>query len=123
VLFGDELRRFVLNGARLFINLSNDGWFGRSAAGAQHLVYTRVRAVENHRWLLRATNTGLTASIDPYGRVVALLETDVRGVLAAPYGFRGDLTPYTRWGDWFAWLCVAATLTALAGTRFQRRSG
>ena len=120
-IFPDEMRHFAADGAQLFINLSNDGWFGGSAAAEQHLAIARVRAVENRRWLLRATNTGLTASVDPYGRVAALLEPDTRGALAAPYDFRGDLTLYTRWGDWFAILCIAAALTLLAGTELQQR--
>ena len=70
----------------------------------------RVRAVENRRWLLRDTNNGFTVSVDPYGRIVAVLPTDVRGELDAPYDFRSGLTPYTRFGDWFAWLCVIASL-------------
>jgi apolipoprotein N-acyltransferase len=109
-VFPDAVRRFVNNDARLLVNLSNDGWFGHSAALEQHLAMARVRAVENRRWLLRATNTGLTASIGPYGRVVALLPPDRRAVLIAPYSFRSDLTLYTRWGDWFAWLCVVLSL-------------
>jgi apolipoprotein N-acyltransferase len=103
-VFPDEVRRFALAGAGLLINLSNDGWFGRSAAPAQHLAMARVRAVENRRWLLRDTNNGLTASVDPYGRIVATLPPDTRGELDAPYGFRTDLTVYTRWGDWLAYL-------------------
>ena len=67
-IFPDHVRQFVRNGATLLINVSNDGWFGRSAAAAQHLAQARVRAVENRRWLLRDTNNGFTASIDPYGR-------------------------------------------------------
>ncbi len=79
---------------KLLINISNDGWFGRSAAPAQHLMMARVRAVENRRWLLRDTNNGFTVSIDPYGRIAARLPTDIRGELDAPYDFRTDLTPY-----------------------------
>ena len=70
-IFPDEIRRFTANGAELLINISNDGWFGRSAAPAQHLMMARVRAVENRRWLLRDTNNGFTVSVDPYGRIVA----------------------------------------------------
>ena len=70
----------------------------------------RVRAVENRRWLLRDTNDGITVSVDPYGRIVARLPADIRGELDAPYAFRADLTPYARWGDWLAWLCVLAAL-------------
>lgn len=109
-IFPNEVRRFTRAGAQLFINISDDGWFGGSGAPAQHLAMARVRAVENRRWLLRDTNTGVTVSVDPYGRIVARLAPETRGQLNAPYAFRSDLTPYARWGDWLAWLCVLAAL-------------
>jgi len=113
-IFPDEVRRFTVGGAELLINMSNDGWFGRSAAPAQHLMMARVRAVENRRWLLRDTNNGFTVDVDPYGRIVAELATDTRGQLDAPYDFRSDLTLYARFGDWFAWLSVVASALLLA---------
>ena len=109
-IFPDEVRRFAAQGAELLITISNDGWFGRSAAPEQHLMMARVRAVESRRWLLRDTNNGFTASVDPYGRIIAEMPTDIRGELDAPYDFRTDTTPYVRFGDWFAWLCVLASL-------------
>jgi len=112
-IFPGEIRRFAASGAQLLINISNDGWFGRSAAPIQHLMMSRVRAVESRRWLLRDTNNGFTAAIDPYGRMVAELPTDVRGELDAPYDFKSNLTLYVRFGDWFAWLCVIATAVLL----------
>jgi apolipoprotein N-acyltransferase len=112
-IFPAQVRQYTLQGAQLLINVSNDGWFGRSSAPAQHLMMARVRAVENRRWLLRDTNNGFTASIDPYGRVVAELPTDVRTELDAPYGLRTGLSPYVRFGDWFAWLCVIVSLAIL----------
>ncbi|MBZ5699599.1 MAG: apolipoprotein N-acyltransferase [Acidobacteriia bacterium] len=112
-IFPNEVRRFTLAGAALLVNISDDGWFGGSAAPAQHLAMARVRAVENRRWLLRDTNNGITVSVDPYGRIAARLATDVRGELDAPYGFRTGLTFYTRWGDWLPWLCLIATLMLL----------
>jgi len=112
-IFPGEIRRFAASGAQLLINISNDGWFGRSAAPIQHLMMSRVRAVESRRWLLRDTNNGFTASIDPYGRIVVELPTDIRGELDAPYDFRSNLTPYVRFGDWFTWLCVIATAVLL----------
>jgi apolipoprotein N-acyltransferase len=112
-IFPNEVRRFTLAGAALFVNISDDGWFGGSSAPPQHLAMARVRAVENRRWLLRATNTGITVSVDPYGRIVARLPADIRGELDAPYGFRTDMTPYARWGDWLPWLCAIATLVLL----------
>jgi apolipoprotein N-acyltransferase len=121
-IFGDEIRRFSLAGADLLITISNDGWFGRSAAPAQHLMMARVRAVESRRWLLRDTNNGYTVSVDPYGRYVASMATDIRGELDAPYDFRSDRTLYVRWSDWFAWLCVAASL-GLIVFGISRRAG
>ncbi len=112
-IFPNEVRRFTLAGAALFVNISDDGWFGGSSAPPQHLAMARVRAVENRRWLLRDTNNGITVSVDPYGRIVARLAADIRGELDAPYGFRTDVTPYARWGDWVAWLCVIAALVLL----------
>jgi apolipoprotein N-acyltransferase len=112
-IFPNEVRRFTLAGAALLVNISDDAWFGRSAAAAQHLEMARVRAVENRRWLLRDTNNGITVSVDPYGRIVARLAANIRGELDAPYGFRTGLTFYTRWGDWLAWLCVITTLMLL----------
>jgi apolipoprotein N-acyltransferase len=116
-IFPDEVRRFTKNGAELLINISNDGWFGRSSAPPQHLMMARVRAVENRRWLLRDTNNGYTVAVDPYGRIRASMPTDIRGELEAPYAFRGNLTLYARFGDWFAWLCIIASC-GLLGWRF-----
>jgi apolipoprotein N-acyltransferase len=118
-VFPDAVRRFTANGAELLINISNDGWFGRSSAPAQHLMMARVRAVENRRWLLRDTNNGYTVSVDPYGRIVAALPTDIRAQLDAPYDFRDDTTLYARFGDWWAWLCVIASVVLL-GMAFRR---
>ncbi len=109
-IFPNEVRRFTLAGAQLFINISDDGWFGSSSSPAQHLAMARVRAVENRRWLLRDTNNGITVSVDPYGRIAARMPSNIRGELDAPYAFRSDLTPYARWGDWLAWLCVLGAL-------------
>jgi apolipoprotein N-acyltransferase len=119
-VFPNEIRQFVLGGANLLINLSNDGWFGRSAAPAQHLEMARVRAVEHRRWLLRDTNNGFTVSVDPYGRIVAGMPTDVRGKLDAPYAFRSDITLYTRWGDWLPELCAVISLILLLMALLRR---
>ncbi|MGB8654264.1 MAG: apolipoprotein N-acyltransferase, partial [Candidatus Acidiferrales bacterium] len=121
-VFPNEVRRFTANGAQLLINLSNDGWFGRSAAPAQHLMMARVRAVENRRWLLRDTNNGYTVSVDPYGRIVAEMATDIRDQLDAPYDFRSDLTPYVRFGDWLPWLCAIVSVVMLIFVFIRRSS-
>jgi len=118
-IFPNEVRQLVAQGAQVLVNISNDGWFGRSAAPAQHLMMSRVRAIESRRWMLRGTNNGFTVSVDPYGRIVARLPTDIRGELEAPYDFRSDLTPYVRFGDWLCWLCLFTSLLIL-GMAFAR---
>jgi apolipoprotein N-acyltransferase len=112
-IFPDEVRQGPLQGAQVLVNISNDGWYGDSGAWAQHLQQTQMRAIENERWLLSATNTGMTASIDPYGRIVAATERKVRTALAAPYSLNAGTTFYTRHGDWFAYLCAIISVGAL----------
>jgi apolipoprotein N-acyltransferase len=112
-IFPDLVRRFVGQGAQVLVNISNDGWYGSSAARYQHLLQARMRAIENDRYLLRATNTGITAVIRPDGRIGAELAPDQPGVLRAGWEFRSGETFYTRYGDWFCWLACAVTLIAL----------
>ncbi len=112
-VFPDEVRQFADNGAQVFVNISNDGWYGDSGAYAQHLNQTRMRAIENNRWLLNATDTGVTASIDPAGRLVAKAPRKMRTALLAPYGLTSVTTFYTRHGDWFAYACAIISLGAL----------
>jgi len=105
-IYPREIREFVARGAELLLNISNDGWFGTSAAAEQHLRMARVRAVENRRWLVRDTNSGISASIDPYGNVTRVLARDLRGSADLPYDFRTDKTLYVRFDDGFAWMCL-----------------
>ena len=112
--FPHLVRRFAADGAELLVNISNDGYFGRSAAREQHLKMARMRAVENRRWILRATNNGVTAAIDPAGRILERLPVDRAAALSTRYSYIAELTPYSRYGDWFALLCAAASLVALA---------
>ena len=121
-IFPDEVREYVQRGAGVIINLSNDGWYGDSGAWKQHLQMTQMRAIENGRWLLVATNTGMTGSVDPYGRLVAATGRQVRTTLAAPYGLLSSTTFYTRHGDWFAYLCAIISIGAIiAGFLFRTR--
>ncbi len=120
-IFGDEVRHFVLNGAQVLVNLSDDGWYGDTSAPWEHLDMARMRAIENRRWLLRDTNTGLTGSIDPDGRIVAQMPRHIRGAIEVPFAFRGEITPYTRFGDWIGWLCSISVVSILLGSYLQRR--
>ena len=77
-VFGDEIRQYAQMGADVLVNISDDGWYGDTSAAWEHLNMVRMRAIENHRWVLRATNTGVTAAIDPYGRVVISAPRHIR---------------------------------------------
>jgi apolipoprotein N-acyltransferase len=112
-VFPDEVRQFTNNGAQVLINISNDGWYGDSGAYAQHLNQTRMRAIENHRWLLSVADTGVTASIDTWGRVAARIPRKERTALIAPYALTSVTTFYTRHGDWFAYGCAIISFAAL----------
>jgi apolipoprotein N-acyltransferase len=122
--FPGLVRRFTAAGATVLTNLSNDGYFGGAAAREQHLSLVRMRAAENRRWILRSTNDGITASIDPAGRVVKMLPEFQTTSGRLPFSYRRDLTMYVRYGDWFAWTCtiVAAALLLASQIPSYRRN-
>jgi apolipoprotein N-acyltransferase len=115
-VFADEVRHFAANGAEVLVNISDDGWYGDTSAPWQHLNMARMRAIENRRWLLRDTNNGVTAAIDPYGRVRQSIPRHQADALPAQYGFRTDITFYSAHGDLFAWLCAILSLGTVAGS-------
>ena len=118
----DLVRQFAREGSQLFVNVTNDAWFGESAAPFQHLAMARMRAIENHRYLLRAANNGISAIIDPAGRVVNTVPRNQRTFLEGHFSFETQMTVYSQYGDIFAWLCLftgAAALTWL-GTKERR---
>jgi apolipoprotein N-acyltransferase len=111
--FPAEVRQFAKRGANLLVNISNDGYFGKSAAREQHLEIVRMRAVENRRWLLRVTNDGITAAIDPAGRVTDHWPMYQEAVGRMGFSYTSGTTFYTEYGDWFAWGCLLAAAVAL----------
>jgi len=113
-VFPDEVRQFVKGGANLLVNISNDGYFGKSSAREQHLEIARMRAVENSRWLIRATNDGITATIDPAGHIEERLPPYRELAEHMHFAFRTGVTFYAAYGDWFAWGCLIAAAVALA---------
>jgi apolipoprotein N-acyltransferase len=119
-VFADEVRHFALNGAEVFVNVSDDGWYGDTSAPWQHLNMARMRAIENRRWILRDTNDGVTASIDPCGRVRQSIPRHVVDALPAQYGFRDDITFYTAHGDLFAWACAIVSIGVIVWSMNKR---
>jgi apolipoprotein N-acyltransferase len=119
-IFGDEIRQLPQEGADVLINISNDGWYGDTSAAWQHLNMVRMRAIENHRWILRATNTGVTAAVNPYGRVTAAAPRHQRTSIRVHFGYENDLTFYAAHGDLFAYACALITTLSLAFSLTRR---
>jgi apolipoprotein N-acyltransferase len=114
-IFGDEVIR-QLPAAEAFVNVSNDAWFGESFAADQHLQASQMRALETGRWMVRATNTGASAAIDPKGRVRSRLPPFVAGTLVAEVTPMQGMTPYARIGD-LPVVILAVGLLAFASRR------
>ena len=113
VVFGEEIIR-VLPEATLLVNLSNTAWFGDSLAQPQHLQIAQMRALETGRYMLRATNTGMTAIVNPQGRVERVLLPFGEGALTGEVSGYSGATPYVRWGNAAALVLVALGLLAPA---------
>lgn len=111
--FPNEVRKFADEGAELLVNISNDGYFGHSAAREQHLSLVRMRAAENRRWIIRSTNDGISAAIDPAGHVTQELPPYREEAAAMAYSYVDAKTVYTRTGDWFAWSCLGLAILLL----------
>jgi apolipoprotein N-acyltransferase len=120
-IFGDEVRQYEDMGADVLVNISDDGWYGDTSAAWEHLNMVRMRAIENHRWILRATNTGVTAAIDPDGRVVKAAPRHIRTSLRAGFDYEHDVTFYAAHGDLFAYLCALVTAIAAAYSLSARK--
>ncbi len=117
VIFPDQVRRYVREGADFLVNITNDAWFGRSAAPAQHLAMAAVRAAENHRYLIRAANTGISAIVDPMGRILQASDLFVPAVISGRIRLEQGETFYTRHGDLFVWSCVAFVIAVFVAGR------
>jgi apolipoprotein N-acyltransferase len=120
-IFPGLVRRFSAQGAELLVNVTNDAWYGTTSAPYQHLAMAAFRAVENGRYMVRAANTGITAVVDPRGRVLDETRLFDRAVLVREVPFVAETTFYTRHGDVFAWGCAAAALALVAATLRRSR--
>ncbi|MBL4774927.1 MAG: apolipoprotein N-acyltransferase [Mariprofundus sp.] len=99
-LFPEQARGRVLAGAEVLVNVTNDAWYGDTPAAWQHFQAARMRAVETGRYVLRAANTGVTAIIQPDGKVVDQIDWWTAATLKGSFVSSQAITPYVRWGDW-----------------------
>jgi apolipoprotein N-acyltransferase len=120
-MYPELVRRLAGGGVTLLANVSNDAWFASDAAARMHLDMARMRAIEQRRWLVRATTTGISAIVDPQGRVVAASALGVPAVVEGDVRPSGGVTWYQRNGDVVAWCAVVIVLgaTMLAYLRHQ----
>jgi apolipoprotein N-acyltransferase len=112
-IFPDLFRQFVTNGARVMVNMTNDGWFGRTSGPYQHLAMYPFRAVEHRIAVVRAANTGISAFIAPTGQIIRHLNLYERGVLSDRVPLRQGETLFTRLGDWVAWLSLVVSAASV----------
>lgn len=122
VYFPDQVRRYVKAGADFLVNITNDAWYGRTAAPYQHLSMVVFRAVENNAFLIRAANTGLSAVVHPTGRLLAASDLFEEKILPQTIRTRSGTTFYTRYGDVFAWLSLLGAVAAM-GMRARMAPG
>lgn len=121
-IFPDVSRGLVRGGADFLLNITNDAWFGRTAAPYQHASHLTLRAVEHRVPFLRSANTGISGWVDPLGRYRERTELYAPATVVAELPLPGIVTPYTRWGDWVPAAALWAWgLLALAGAARARR--
>jgi apolipoprotein N-acyltransferase len=117
IVYPQITRTQVRNGADVLVTITNDAWYDGTSAPAQHLWQARLRAVETDRYLLRAATTGISAFVDPTGQMLSSIPMGEEGIIYASFQARSSVTPYVRFGDWFAWVACGVVLIGL----FRRR--
>jgi apolipoprotein N-acyltransferase len=115
-------RTYRQQGAGLLVNITNDAWFGNTSAPYQHLSMTAFRSVENRLYLVRAANTGISAIIDPTGRIVARSTLFEKATLKGTVRFMNGNTFYSTYGDVFVYGCILGLILILT-MAIKRRSG
>lgn len=123
IYFPAEVRRFVQGGAEFLVNITNDAWYGRSAAPYQHVAMIVFRAVENRRYLVRAANTGISAVVAPDGRITTNSDLFERTTVTANIAADARLTFYSRYGDIFGWGATLGVAVAVLLAFVKAQSG
>jgi apolipoprotein N-acyltransferase len=123
-IFPEISGELVRKGALLLVNLTNDGWFGRSSGPYQHLRLTAYRAVEDRIYLVRSTGTGISVIVSPVGEILVRMPLESEGFMRAIVRLReGSLTVYAKYGDIFVIFCAMIALLAVGWGLFLRIKG
>ncbi len=119
-VYGEYVTDYVKNGAQLLAIITNDGWWGDTQGHKQHLSLARLRAVENRRWVARSANTGISAIINPEGKIVKRLEYEEKGAITATVYKNNTITFYATHGDYIVRIAGFMALFVLAFTFLKR---
>jgi apolipoprotein N-acyltransferase len=119
-VFPHIVRQQVKRGGEVLVNITNDAWFGSGSGAEQHFLMGTMRAIETKRYLLRAGNDGVTAVVDPHGRVLTRLERHISASLPGEYVVMTGQTLYVRWGDWIIWVALVFALVVSVIRVFSR---
>ena len=120
-VYGEYCTGYVRQGAQLLTVITNDAWWGNTPGYRQHFNYSRLRAIETRRWVARCGNTGISALIDPSGRVVSRTPWWEPAVLQGSVQLLSDTTPFVRYGDMTGRVCVFLFLLLAAAALFRPR--
>ena len=121
IIFPDLCRRFVKRGANFLVTITNDAWFGKTSAPYQHLSLATFRAVENRVFIARAANTGISAFIDPKGKIIKQGGLFTEEAMDGTIRLMNRRTFYTLYGDIFAWICSISSAILIGSCFIQNR--
>jgi apolipoprotein N-acyltransferase len=120
IIFPDLCRKFVRNGANFLVTITNDAWFGKTSAPYQHLSIATFRAVENRVFIPRAANTGISAIIDPKGKILKQGDIFTEEAISGIIRLSDKKTFYTLYGDVFAWVCSGLSILLLVAAFLRK---
>ncbi|MDR3012724.1 MAG: apolipoprotein N-acyltransferase [Chitinispirillales bacterium] len=124
MIFPDFVRRRLRESTNLLVNVTNDGWFGRTSGPYQHAVMSQMRSIENGISMARAANSGISMYVDPHGRILTKTGLYTREIAVKDIPVYRIMTFYTRFGDWFVFFCAILTAFGiLAGVIQKKRMG
>jgi len=121
IIFPDLCRRFVKDGADFLVTITNDAWFGKTSAPYQHLSIATFRAIETRVFIARAANTGISAFIDPKGKILQQGDLFTEEAMNGTIRLMKEKTFYTLYGDIFAWICSGLSILLLGYSLIQNR--
>jgi len=121
IIFPSFVQRRLRESTNLLVNITNDGWFGRSSGPYQHAAMSQMRSIENGISLSRSANSGISMHVDPYGRIIARTGLYERAILTTDVPTYRIITFYSRFGDWFVTLCLFIAIAGIAAGFIKRK--